>query len=150
MRIFVNTDRYPQFVTLRYVRDQIKKYSQLITVPIYYGKDKDAVLLNVLDAPWEKTGPEALANWQRFLSTQEAFQDAAKWVAALAVNSEEVQAILYFPGYNATSQRPLGNVDVYSRGVLVEQNNGQLIRKPIRCLRGMVQSPHFVLSLAAC
>lgn len=147
IRMTIDTREHPNFTGSRYVRDQIRKYSRQITVPIYYGIGEEAEHLNPSTAPWSESGPDARARWREFLAGWDTHSDAAEWLSAVPICSEDVQGVLYFPCYNATPQRQLGTVDMYCKGVLVEQDNHSIIPKPIRCVRGMLQSPHFALRL---
>ncbi|MGA2258043.1 MAG: hypothetical protein ABSG53_25540, partial [Thermoguttaceae bacterium] len=143
----INQRQHGEFCGSRFVRDTIRRFSRQILVPIYYGKGDDAELLNPSAAPWNAVGTLAKKEWQDFLSGIESHADVRDWLGAVTISTDDVQGVLYFPCYNATPHRRLGTVDVYCRGVLIEHDNQSLIRKSIRCVRGMVQSKHFRLRL---
>lgn len=147
VRMFLDTKRYGKFNASRYIRDLMKRFSRFITIPLLYGQGAQAEQINVDMAPWDASGPDALERWQQFLKSGDKFGDAAEWLSAIAINEGDVQGILYYP-YYTTGQGPLGFVDIYSRGVLVEENNGELIAPQIRCVRGMIQSADLKLELS--
>jgi molecular chaperone HtpG len=147
VRLFLNLKKYGQFNQARYVNDQAKRYSRLITVPIFYGTGEEADLLNPSQAPWDAAGPSGPKRWQEFLVGLDSYQDAADWLDVVVLSDSDVQGVLYFPYFNAAPQHPPGFVNIYCKGVLVEENNGEIVPRSIKCVRGMIQSADFQLQL---
>ncbi|MGF1522667.1 MAG: ATP-binding protein [Leptolyngbyaceae cyanobacterium] len=147
VRLFLNLREYRQFSGSLYVRDIIKKYSRSLPIPIYYLQDGQAERLNDNSAPFEILDTDSKGRWQSFLRDMELFEDAKNWIDAIVINYKNVQGILYFPSYNSTAHRPLGRVDLYSKGVLIQSDNNEIIPQHLKCVRGILQSEYFKLTL---
>lgn len=146
VEMHIDTKRYSQFNAPLFVKDQLRKVGRYFSVPIYYLMGTEKELVNSDKAPWDLKSEDAIADWRKYLSSIENFKDAQDWLSAFLINEDNIQGILYFPFYNS-KQHLVGTVDIYSQGILVEQNSSDIIPYPFKCVRGVIQSSSLKIGL---
>jgi molecular chaperone HtpG len=119
------------------LRKVIKKYADLLTIPIYLGSDNSPV--NAMNAPWQHDA----ANIEYTQYVRDRFEVPAIEIIPLRIEKENlrVTGVLYVPKSATISIGEYGFVDIYVRGMFIKGQDRDLLPPWAKFVTGLVDSP---------
>ncbi|HOQ99150.1 MAG TPA: ATP-binding protein [Anaerolineae bacterium] len=130
-------EKHASILNEEQVQKAIKQYADLLSIPIYLGRDRTP--LNAMNAPWQHDATEV--EYVEYVRSR--FDIPAMEVIPLCVRGEvAVYGVLYIPKQSSVlSIGEYGDLDIYVRGMFIKGQDRELLPRWAKFVRGIVDSP---------
>lgn len=148
IEIFLREDA-AEFATSDKVKEVIKKHSNFVTFPITVGEEKVNTVTALWREPKFKIKQEQYDEFYKFISHD--FQEPMDTIHISADAPVQFNALVFIPKQvfdmfgNAREERGL---DLYVNGVLIQNQNKDLIPEYLAFCKGLVESPDIPLNVS--
>jgi HSP90 family molecular chaperone len=133
------------------LKNIIHKHSDYIGFPIYMGEDKDAV--NKQTSLWRTPRKEVTEEQYKefYRQTTLDFEDPLTHIHMVTDAPVQLYALLYIPGKSERSMFSLRKEDglkLYTRNILIDEYNKDLLPEYLRFVQGVVDSEDLPLNVS--
>ncbi len=132
----------------------VKKYSDFVRYPIEFNKsEEENTQLNSQKAIWSRPEDEVTDEEYNefFKMLSHSFEDPAKRIRFSAEGTLEYQALMFIPkrvGYEVMQANSKPGLQLYVRGVLIENKCEQLLPEYLRFVSGVVDAKDLSLNIS--
>ncbi|MFN3333492.1 MAG: molecular chaperone HtpG [Caldilinea sp.] len=143
-----------EFATTWRIESIIKRHSDYVSFPIYVkGKEGEARVANRRTALWRQSPSKVEASEYEEFYKQLTFDDKAPLlhVHMVADAPANVRSILFVPAHRERSSlrlRPEYGLRLYSRKILIQEHNKDLLPEYLRFVEGVVDSEDLPLNVS--
>jgi molecular chaperone HtpG len=153
IRIHLKEDA-SEFASTWRIESIIKRHSDYVSFPIYVkGKEGEAKVANRRTALWRQPPSQVEASEYEEFYKQLTFDDQAPLlhVHMVADAPANVRSILYVPAHRERGSlrlRPEYGLRLYSRKILIQEHNKELLPEYLRFVEGVVDSEDLPLNVS--
>lgn len=145
---------YGAYLEEHTLKGLIKKYSDYIRYPIIMGDGEEKETVNSMVPIWHRSKSE-VADEECFAYYKEKYFDMEDPVSVLRVSAEgaavSYRAMLFIPAkapYNYYTKDYRAGLQLYTSGVMIMDNCGELLPEHFRFVRGVVDSGDLSLNIS--